>query len=166
MGNLCGWWYRWRRPKGPIRKQNLWRKDSSGGWETKKEEWSSGCTETKKEQVLSFGKVCSKKAVFAMVPASRAHGWVSRNDRLWLNKPTLWWSQYIAHMLNLSVGITHQTTASGCRCHKTYLWVRVNKYVSISIVHDVKKQRLQRSWGKGGWRWCCDWINSTENNHA
>lgn len=35
----------------------------------------------KREQVMFLGKVCSKEAVFATVPASRAHGWVSMSDR-------------------------------------------------------------------------------------
>lgn len=104
-----------RVPKGSRTSEERIRpRDGKPSTESKRKKEAMDVRKEKREQVIFFGKVCSKKAVFATVPARRAHGWVSMNDRFVTehNHSLLW---HTAHLPNLNFGITHRTTTNGYR---------------------------------------------------
>lgn len=71
-----------RVPKGSRTfEERIPLRGGKSGTEPKRKKEAVDVRKEKREQVMFFGKVCSKEAVFATVPASRAHGWVSMNDR-------------------------------------------------------------------------------------
>lgn len=56
-------------------------RDGKPGTEPQKKKEAVDVRKELREQVVFFGKVCSKKSIFATVPASRTWGWVSMNGR-------------------------------------------------------------------------------------